>query len=259
MWGRGPRGNNANCSALGQLSVTSPISYQQIGPVWCWFPGVWACVSFRTLWVSPTNSSVRLGVSPTATTPTGLRSQRFWGFLSPHWTLGCAVCLAPQSFLPVYPHSNVGPPGPPAAALPAPVLQLLPCHMSSPPWLPVSVPPTGLSEYFFFNSLVVEFPYSSIFWQFWLFFVSKFVVLLLVVRGDRVYPPLPPSWPEVLGSHFLKLKVHQFPSSVRHKDGLTSIALCWPDYKLNSCFQNNRKVQSFSWREINTCLTNKPV
>ena len=34
-------------------------------------------------------------------------------------TLDCPVCLTPQLFLPVYPHVNVGPPGPPAAASPA--------------------------------------------------------------------------------------------------------------------------------------------
>ena len=54
------------------------------------------------------------------------------------------------------------------------VHQPLPCLVSFPPWLPafallpVSTPPTILNEYFFFNSLVVGLPYSSIFWQFWL-------------------------------------------------------------------------------------------
>ena len=33
-------------------------------------------------------------------------------------TLGCLVCLTPQLFLPVYLYSNVGPPSPPASALP---------------------------------------------------------------------------------------------------------------------------------------------
>ena len=51
---------------------------------------------------------------------------------------------------------------------------------------------------FFFNSLVVRLPYSSIFCQFWLFLIFKFVVvLLLVVRGGTVCLPMPPSWPEV--------------------------------------------------------------
>ena len=54
----------------------------------------------------------------------------------------------------------------PAAALP---------HVLS-TQLPVSAPPTGLDEYFFFISLVVGFPYSSIFCQFWLFFVFKLLL-----------------------------------------------------------------------------------
>ena len=35
--------------------------------------------------------------------------------------------------------------------------------------LPIYAPPTGLDECFFFNSLAVGLPYSSIFCQFWLF------------------------------------------------------------------------------------------
>ena len=130
--------------------------------------------------------------------------QRFEDLFPHPGTLGCVVCLAPQLFLPVYLHMNVGPPslqftaslGPPAAALPALVHQLLPCCESflssclSPPLLP--------DECFIFNSLVVILPYSSIFSQFWLFFVFKFVVVLLVVRGGTVCLPMPPSWPSVL-------------------------------------------------------------
>ena len=73
----GPRGNNATCLALCQLSVTSPTTHKQIGPFWCWFPGGWVCVCSRTLWVSPTNSPMRLGVSPAASTSTGFFGQRF--------------------------------------------------------------------------------------------------------------------------------------------------------------------------------------
>ena len=40
---------------------------------------------------------------------------------------------------------------------------------------------------YFFNSFVVGLPYNSIFCQFWLFFIFKFVVvLLLVVQGGTV-------------------------------------------------------------------------
>ena len=51
---------------------------------------------FRTLWVSPTNSSVRLGVSPdAASTPTGFFSQRFEALFS-HWNPGlCGLSHSP--------------------------------------------------------------------------------------------------------------------------------------------------------------------
>ena len=50
--------------------------------------------------------------------------------------------------------------------------------------------------------------HSSIFCQFWLFFVFKFVVvLLLVVRGGTVCLPKPPSLPEVqIHIHLKELK-----------------------------------------------------
>ena len=75
-----------------------------------------------------------------------------------------------------------------------------PCRESSPPWLLISTPLTGLDECFFFNFFVVRVPYSLILWQFWLFFFYfKFVfILLLVVWRGKLYLPMPPSWPEVL-------------------------------------------------------------
>ena len=77
---------------------------------------------------------------------------------------------------------------------PCQVCLLLLCPKSSSPWLPVSPPPTGLDECFFFNSLLVGIPYSSIFWQFFLLSVFKFVlVFLLVVCRGTVYLPMPPS------------------------------------------------------------------
>ena len=104
-------------------------------------------------------------------------------------TLSCVVCFTPKSLLLVYLCANVGPRGLPAttlwgllaAAWPAPfhnppprwVRQPPLCRKSSPPRLPVSSPPTGLDECFFFISLVVGLPYGSIFCQCWLFFVFK--------------------------------------------------------------------------------------
>ena len=80
------------------------------------------------------------------------------------------------------------------------ITQSLSCCFARGPLCPTAchAPPTGLNECFFFNSLVVGLPYSSIFCQFWWFFVFKFVVfLLMVVRGGTVCLPMPPSWLEV--------------------------------------------------------------
>ena len=221
MWGRSLRGNSATYSPLCWFLVTSSSTHHQIGPFWCWFPGGWVCVCSRTLWVSPTNSPVRLEVSPAAVNPTGFYSQRFEALFPRAGALVCAIYLTPHLFLPVYLHTNVGPPSlqsalspcPPVTTLPTPVLQPLPSHESSSPWLPISAPPTGLIECFFFNSLVVRFPYSSISWQFWLLFVFKFVVvLLLVVQGGTVYLPTPLSWPEVLAvCSWLRVKCIESP------------------------------------------------
>ena len=51
-----------------------------------------------------------------------------------------------------------------------PVLQALPCGGPLQPGSWLSATPTSLDECFFFKSLVVGLPCSSIFWQFWLFF-----------------------------------------------------------------------------------------
>ena len=67
-------------------------------------------VCSRTLLVSPTNSPVRLGVSPATTpTPTSVFNHRSEALFPCAGTLGCEVCLAPQLFLLVYLHLNVGP------------------------------------------------------------------------------------------------------------------------------------------------------
>ena len=140
--GERPRGSNGTCSTLCQFSVTPSATQIQIGPLWCWFPSGWVCVCSRTLWVSPANSPVRLGVSPAAaSTLTGVFSQRFEALFPRARALGCKVCLTPQLFLLVYLLANVGPPSPqsaallspPAASFPTLVLQLLPCQGSPPP------------------------------------------------------------------------------------------------------------------------------
>ena len=95
-----------------------------------------------------------------------------------------SVYFAPPPSLPVYLCTNVGPQGLPATSLwgllaatwsapfhnwpPRWVRQPPPCCESSLPQLPFSAPPTSLDECFFFISLVVGLPCSSIFCQFWL-------------------------------------------------------------------------------------------
>ena len=169
IWGEGSERENIACLALGQISVTSSTTHKQIGPFCCWFLDGWMCVHSKTLWVSPPNSLVRLGVSPTATsTPIDFFSRGFQALFPPARTLGCMVCLVPQLFILVYPHANVGLPGLPASTSPAQVLQPLPSCMSSPLQL-VSNSPTNLDECFF-NSLVVRLLCILIFWKFWDFF-----------------------------------------------------------------------------------------
>ena len=50
------------------------------------------------------------------------------------------------------------------------------CCECCPLWLLISAPPTSLDECFFFISLVVGLPCSSIFCQFWLCFVVKLLL-----------------------------------------------------------------------------------
>ena len=70
--GEGPRGSNGARLTLLRISVFHSATHNQTVPLWCWFPSGWACARPRPLWVSPTTSPVRLGVSPAAApTPTG--------------------------------------------------------------------------------------------------------------------------------------------------------------------------------------------
>ena len=188
VWGRGPTGSNGPCLALCRLSVTSPATHKEIGPFWCWFPGGWVgvCMLWDPVGLSNKLSCESGSFSCCCLNPHRCFQSEVWGFISPCWSPGFVLCLTPQSFLLVYLYANTGPPRSPAAAF----LRVLSARM------PVSAPPTCLGECFFFNSLVVRLPYSSIFWQFW-FFIFKCVVLLLVVQGGKVYPPMPSSWLEV--------------------------------------------------------------
>ena len=104
-----------------------------------------------------------------------------WGFeaLFPHTgTLGCEVCLAPQLFLPVYLHANVGLPALPVTASPGPPASALPWVLST-QW-PISAPPSSLDECLFFNSWVVGLPYISIFCEFWYIYILLLFLNLLL-------------------------------------------------------------------------------
>ena len=94
--GEGPGGSNGARSTLCRISVTPSATHNQIGPLWCWFPSGWACACLRSLWVSPTTSPVRLGVSPAAApTPTGVFNQRFEALFPHAGALGYSDCFAP--------------------------------------------------------------------------------------------------------------------------------------------------------------------
>ena len=132
------------------------------------------------MWVSPTNSTVSLGVSPAASTPTDFYSQRlYFPVLEPWVELSVSLPSCSSWFIhmqmwdhPVHQSTAL------LHVLSAPAAHLRPSYLSG--WM------------FLFKSLVVRLPYSLIFWQFWLFFVFKFVVFFFLVWGGKVCPPTPP-------------------------------------------------------------------
>ena len=127
--GEGPRGSNGTHSTLCQISVTLSSTHNQIGPLWCWFPSGWACARSRPLWVSPTTSPVRLGVSPAAApNPTGSFNQRSEALFPLSWSPGLRSLLRSPLFVGVYPCESVGPRGTPRHSA-CPVL----CHSEAGP------------------------------------------------------------------------------------------------------------------------------
>ena len=92
--GEGPRGSNGARFTLLRISIFHSATHNQTGPLWRWFPSGWACACPRPLWVSPTTSPVRLGVSPAAApAPTGVFNQRFEALFPRAGALGWAVCF----------------------------------------------------------------------------------------------------------------------------------------------------------------------
>ena len=98
------------------------------------------------------------------------------------WSASLPCCSSQFIYMWIWGHRVCQPP-------PCGVCQLQPglprstiCHLSEStsrrlaanplhPQLPISAPPSGLDECFFFISLVVRLPYSSVLCQFWLFFL----------------------------------------------------------------------------------------
>ena len=91
--GEGPTGSNGTCSTLCRILITPCATHNQIGPLCFWFLSGWACARSRPLWVSPTSSPVRLGVSPAAApTPTDVFNQRFEALFCHAGALVPAIC-----------------------------------------------------------------------------------------------------------------------------------------------------------------------
>ena len=202
--GEGPRGSNGASFPLHRISVFYSATHNQTGPLLCWFPSGWACARPRPLWVSPTTSPVRLGVSPAAApTPTGFFNQRSEALFPRTGALGCVICFARlrssgficeqvwgQGVLPaalpalfsaslslalsVYLYANVGSQGLLVLGLPAP---FVPHYVSLGPAKATRVlstlaallcPSYWSGCMFLFYLLGVRLPCCSIFCQFWL-------------------------------------------------------------------------------------------
>ena len=139
------------------------------------------------------NSPVRLEISLAAAIITGFYSQRFWGFLSPCWYPG----LRGLSHSPVVPPSlSLGKCGTASYCL----AQFTSCHLATSPFHPGCPSPLLLQVWMkvsFLTPWFLDLHTVQFFWQFWLFFVFKFVVVLFVVQGGKVCLPMPTPWPEV--------------------------------------------------------------
>ena len=133
------------------------------------------------------NSPVRLGVSPAAaSTPMGVFNQRFEALFPPCWSPGLCGLFRSPAVPPSLSMHECGATGSASSYTACPVSSTI-CHLSEStsrrlaanplhPQLPISAPPSGLDECFFFISLVVRLPYSSVFCQFCLVFVFKLLL-----------------------------------------------------------------------------------
>ena len=108
--GEGLKGSTGPRFTLLRIPIFHSTTHNQTGPLWCWFLSGWACAHSRPLWVSPTTSPVRLGVSPAAApTPTGIFNQRFEALFPPRLSPGLYGLLRSLPFVWVYLCVSVGP------------------------------------------------------------------------------------------------------------------------------------------------------
>ena len=160
VWGRGPRGNRAACSALCWFSITSPATHNQIGPFWCWCPvgglvhALGPCGSLQGTLLWGWEFLLLPPQPPQVFSVNGLRL--YFPILEPWVVWSVSLTIWSSWFICMrmwnYPLQDLRP------------------HWVLSTWLPFSAPPTGLDECFFFNSLVVGLPYSLVFCQFCFFF-----------------------------------------------------------------------------------------
>ena len=129
------------------------------------------------------------------TSSTDFYNQKLWGFILPALEPGMhGLAWRWNGLLPRYPPSfhlpqvNVGLPVLPAAATTA-LLPLPHCVLQTP------APCNHLDEYCLFKSWLWDFHTVKFFWQFWLYFILRLVVILLMaVQEGEVCLPTPPSW-----------------------------------------------------------------
>ena len=133
----------------------------------------------QTMWAHQAEFPENLAVSAASPTPTGFYCQKLWGFFFLAKILDYVVwpgagMAHSQGISPNFypPHMNIGYPMP-VLPLPPPLLAILSLLVFL-PRLHISVPPTCLDECGFFKCLIVGFPYSLIFWPFWVLLVLEF-------------------------------------------------------------------------------------
>ena len=165
----------------------------------------WVCVRSRTLWVSPTNSPRSFFCPCNSYKFFHPEVLRLYFITLESWVAGSV--LLPR-FSSQFIHMHIGTSCSTSCHLASPSPPATNCQSILSTQLLVSTPLSSLDGCFFFNSSIVGLPYGSISWKFWLFFIFKFVVVLLVVQGGTVHLPTPPSSPEVMWSKLTKKIKH---------------------------------------------------